>query len=488
MDKAQPASAPGAILFFVMLATIMQALDSTIAAVALPYMQSGLSATYEQISWVLTSYIVATAIVMPLTGWFSVRFGQKRLFLTAVGCFTVASMLCGAAADIGQLVAFRILQGAFGALLIPLSQAVLLDTFPRERHAKAMAVWGMGVMVGPIIGPTLGGWLTEFYGWRWIFYVNLPVGVLTLVGLAQTLNRKERDAGLSFDWFGFAVLSIAIGALQLMLDRGEHLGWFSSREVLSEALIAVLGLYLFVVHMLTSPRAFLSPLLFKDRNFVTSLALIFMVGVLLLGSVVLLTPFVQNLMGYPVMTAGMMMAPRGMGTVVAMLVAGQLSHRVEPRVFVLAGLAMSSASFGLMSGYTHDMGATPIITVGMLQGAGLGFLFIPLATVAFSTLPAVVMTQATSLFNLLRSIGSSIGISVVVFLYGRQSGTAAVEISQSARLSPTSDPAWFDVIAAQASLLGYVNVFHAMMWVPIAAMPLVALIRSSRPDPAEPRG
>src|SRR4051812_43052006 len=243
----QPSAHRGAITICVMLATIMQALDTTIANVALPYMQSSLSASSDQINLVLTSYIVAAAIMMPATGWLAARFGRKNLFLMSVAGFTVASVLCGAAMSLGQMVLFRLLQGVFGATLVPLSQAVLLDEYPRERHGSAMAMWGVGVMVGPILGPALGGWLTEAYNWRWVFYVNLPVGVITFLGLSAYLHRTKPQQGLYFDWLGFLTLALGIGAMQMMLDRGEQLQWFDSPEIVAEAVLTVLGFYLFVV-------------------------------------------------------------------------------------------------------------------------------------------------------------------------------------------------------------------------------------------------
>src|SRR5689334_4684227 len=236
-----------AITICVMLATIMQALDTTIANVALPYMQGSLSATLDQINWVLTSYIVAAAIMTPPTGWLAARFGRKRVFLCAVAGFTVASVLCGIASSIEEMVLFRLLQGVFGAPLVPLSQSVLLDSYPKERHGSAMAMWGVGVMVGPILGPTLGGYLTEWYNWRWVFFINLPVGILAFAGLYWFLPRRFNRTGAPFDWFGFLMLSLGVGALQMMLDRGEQLDWFGSREIVLEAALSALGFYLFLV-------------------------------------------------------------------------------------------------------------------------------------------------------------------------------------------------------------------------------------------------
>ena len=294
----------GVITLCVMLATIMQALDTTIANVALPYMQGNLSATQDQINWVLTSYIVASAITIPVTGFLAARFGRRRLFLASVAGFTAASVLCGMAASIEQMVLFRLLQGVFGAPLVPMSQSVLLDSYPKERHGSAMAMWGVEVMVGPILGPTLGGWLTESYNWRFVFYVNLPVGILTFLGLSAFLSESKTQK-IPFDWFGFGCLSVFIGALQVMLDRGEQVDWFSSTEILVEAGLSALALYLFLVHTLTSERPFIEPKMFADRNFTVGLIFIFTVGIILLATLALLTPYLQNLMGYPVITAGL---------------------------------------------------------------------------------------------------------------------------------------------------------------------------------------
>jgi DHA2 family multidrug resistance protein len=307
------------------------------------------------------------------------------------------------------MVLFRLLQGVFGAPLVPLSQSVLLDSYPRERHGSAMALWGVGVMVGPILGPSLGGWLTENYTWRWVFYINLPIGILTFLGLSAFLAETERDAKLGFDWFGFAALGVAIGAFQMMLDRGEQLDWFGSTEILLEAALAALGLYLFIVHTFTAERPFIDPKLFRDRNFVTGLLFIFVVGVILLATLALLTPFLQNLMGYPVLTAGLVLAPRGVGTMVAMLLVGRLINRVDPRLLVFFGLSLVAISLWEMTGFTADVSQAAIVRTGLMQGFGLGFIFVPLSTVTFATLAPHYRTQGAALFSLMRNIGSSIG-------------------------------------------------------------------------------
>ncbi len=280
-----------------MLATIMQALDTTIANVALPYMQGSLSVTIDQVNWVLTSYIVAAAIMTAPVGWLAVRYGRKRVFIISAAGFTVASILCGAAQGITDMVLFRMLQGLFGAALVPLSQAIMMEIYPPEKRGQAMAIWGMGVMLGPIMGPTLGGWLTESYSWRWVFLINLPFGIATVLGLMAFLHdSKPRD--IRFDWFGFITLSVAIGALQLMLDRGETLDWFSSSEVVIEAIIAAGAAYLFLAHTLTYDRPFVPPALFKDMNFTLGVFFMFIVGILILATIALVTPFLQNMLGY----------------------------------------------------------------------------------------------------------------------------------------------------------------------------------------------
>ena len=398
-----------------MLATIMQAIDTTIANVALPYMQGTLSATMDQANWVLTSYIVAAAIMTPPTGWLAARFGRKRLFLVQVAGFTVASILCGLAQSLSEMVLFRLLQGVCGAALVPLSQAVLLDTWPREKHGSAMALWGVGVMVGPILGPTLGGWLTESYSWRWVFYVNLPVGILTFLGLMTFLSESKRRE-IPFDWFGFITLSLAIGALQLMLDRGEQLNWFGSAEIIAEATVAGLSFYLFLTHIFTTDRPFVNPRIFLDRNFSAGLVFIFLIGIILLATLALLTPYLQNLMGYPVLAAGMVLAPRGVGTMLMMFVAGRLIGRLDSRLIIGAGLLVTAASLHAMSNFTPDVSQWVIVRTGFLQGVGFGLIFVPLSTVTFATLPPEWRTDATGLFSLMRNLGSSIGISIVVSL------------------------------------------------------------------------
>jgi DHA2 family multidrug resistance protein len=492
---SRPNAHPGFITVSVMLTTIMQALDTTIANVALPHMQGAMGATQDQISWVLTSYIVAAAIFMPLTGFLSARIGRKKIFMISVLGFTVASMLCGAAQSLGQLVVFRLLQGIFGACLVPLSQSVLLDTYPKEKHASAMAIWGVGVMVGPILGPSLGGWLTEYYNWRWVFYINLPFGLLAWFGLAAFVKETPTDNNRRFDMFGFAMLALAIGALQMMLDRGESQNWFSSYEIVAEAILAGLGLYLFITHIFTYRNPFIEPSIFKDRNYSVGLLFIFVVGIILLATMALLPPFMQNLMGYPIIDVGFLLAPRGIGTMIAMVTVGKLAGRVDVRLLILTGLLLTSFSLWEMTLYTTETTAFTIVKTGVTQGFGLGFIFVPLSTITFSTLAPKFRNEGTALFSLMRNIGSSIGISVVVtYLSQRtQINHAAfadyitpfnLPLQQAAQSrafnldSPTGLAMINAEVTRQAATLAYLQDFRLMMWITLAAIPLVLLLRN----------
>jgi len=487
----------GPITVSVMLATIMQALDTTIANVALPHMQGSLGATYDQISWVLTSYIVAAAIVMPLTGFLSARFGRKRVFMASIVGFTITSMLCGAAMNLTQIVLFRLLQGVFGASLVPLSQAVLLDTYPRERHGPAMALWGLGVMVGPILGPTLGGWLTEYYDWRWVFYINLPFGLLAWFGLGLYVRETDIDATRRFDLMGFAMLSLGIGALQMMLDRGGTLDWFASTEIVVEAMLAGLGLYLFVAHIFTHEHPFIEPALFRDRNFSVGLLFIFVVGMILLTTMTLLPPFLQGLLGYPVVDVGLLLAPRGIGTMISMFIVGRLSGRVDARLQLVLGLLLASFSQWEMTQFNLDISGWDVVRTGIVQGLGLGFLFVPLSTIAFSTLAPRLRTEGTALFSLVRNIGMSIGVSIVITKLSSNVQANHAGLAQfiepfsfalrQAAASGAVDPgtplglSLLDAeVTRQAATLAYLQDFRMMTWVTLAALPLVLLLRSRR--------
>src|SRR5262249_44561760 len=423
----------------VMMATIMQALDGTIANVALPNIQGSLSATQEQVAWVITSYIVSAAIATPLAGFCAVRFGVRRILVGSVIGFTIASMLCGAAQTLPQLVLFRVMQGVFGASLVPLSQALMMDAYSREEQAKAMARWGVGTMLGPITGPTLGGWLTDEYSWRWVFYINLPVGVLCAIGLMILVKHKANDTPRPFDLLGFTLLSIAIGTFQLMLDRGETVDWFSSREIIIEAMVAAVAASMFVIHMLSDEHPFLPRDLFRDRNLTLGIIFTAITGLLMIVTATLLPPFLQQLKGYPVLTTGIVMAPRGIGTMLSMLVVSRLIGRVDARWLIAIGLTLCGLSLYDMTLFTLDVDEGRIIWNGFLQGAGLGLVFPPLTTLAFATVPARVRTEGAALNALMRNLGASVGVAALVALLGRN-----IQINRSGlaeNLSPFN-PLW----------------------------------------------
>ena len=488
----------GWITFSVMAATVMQALDMTIANVALPNMQGSLLTTQDQIAWVLTSYIVTSAIMMPPTGFLAGRFGRKRLFVIAVTGFTIASMLCGIADSLEEMVFYRILQGAFGAFLVPLSQAVLLDAYPREKHAAAMAIWGVGVMLGPILGPTLGGYLTEYYHWRWVFLINLPVGIVALFGILTFVQETDKDRERQFDWFGFVLLGMAVGAFQLMLDRGELKDWFESTEIVIEATLAAVALYMFVAHTATAARKpFIDPQIFADRNYVVGIVLIFIFGGTLLTGLTLLPPFLQHLMDYPVVTVGVVLAPRGVGAMLAMYIVSVLSTRVDMRTFLFIALITIAWTMWLMTGFTLEVSTWTLVWTGFVQGVGLGFFYTPLNVATFWTLPAHHRTEAAGMFNLMRNVGASIAISVLIGLVTRftqvnhaelvghvnpyapaMRGVGAPDLWSLAE--PAGRAAFNAEVTRQAAAIAYINDFWLMTWVVIAAIPLIFLFRLPR--------
>jgi len=492
----------GIITLCVMMGNLMQSLDSSIANVSLPYMQGTLSASADEITWVLTSYVIAAAIMTAPVGWLAVRFGRKNLHVACMIGFVIASMLCGAADSLTQMVCFRFLQGVCGAALVPLSQATMLDIYPFERRAQAMAIFGMGVMVGPIIGPTLGGYLTEAYNWRYVFYVNLPFGIAAVTGLLIFLPRAAPRSDMRFDWTGFAVLAMGVGALQLMLDRGQDLDWFSSREIIVEAVLAALGFYLFIVHMLTAQRPFLPPGLFKDRNFVCGVTMVLCTATVMLASTALMAPYLETLAQYPVETAGWSMAPRGVGVMVGMLAASRLSNHIDHRKLMAFGLLTMGGAFYTVSFWTPDVSDRVMMLTLLVQGFGIGMLFNPMTVVAFTTLPTSLRGYATSLQALCRNMGQAIGVSVTSLMLVRDAQTSHADIAAgvtpfsrvlqghdavSRWLSPATrqGAALLDrMVDHQAQIIAYNNDFHLMTFVVVPPLLLLLLMRRHQPRPA----
>ena len=480
----------------IMLATVIQAIDGTIANVALPNMQGNLSASQDQITWVLTSYIVAAGIATPLSGWLTDRFGMKRVFLVSIAGFTIASVLCGFAGSLAQIVLARLLQGLCGAALIPLSQAVLLDINPPEKHGSAMAVWGVGVMIGPILGPALGGWLTESWSWRWCFFINVPVGALAFYGIGRYIKARPPARRVRFDMFGFVTLSIAIGALQLLLDRGQENDWFSSWETWCEAIVLSLSLTYFVLHtaLLPAGRSFFDYRLLKNSNYVSGLIFIFLIGVVLFSTRALIPTMLQGLLGYPASLAGLLLAPSGVGTMLAMMVVGRLVGKLDLRLMVGVGFGITAFSLWQMSRYNLAITQSEIIWPSIIQGVGLGLIFVPLSAAAFATLSPELRADGTAIYSLLRNIGSAIGIAVVQALLVRNTQVAhAGLVANVSAANPTLDnsalaaafhlptPLGFaalnDEVTRQAAMIAYVDDFLFMLVLTLLVIPLLLLLR-----------
>ncbi len=479
-----------------MTATIMQALDSTIANVALPYMQGSLSASQDQINWVLTSYILAAAIMTAPIAWLAGRFGRKRLFIVCVGGFTVASVLCASAHTIEEMVLYRALQGSFGAALVPLSQAVLLDSYSLAERGSAMAIWGVGVMLGPIMGPTLGGWLTDEYSWHWVFLINLPIGIFTVAGLMIFMDETPTENSRRFDWLGFVTLAIGVGSLQVMLDRGEQVGWFSSSEIVAELIISIAGFYFFFAHSFTTDNPFIRFEIFRDRNFVTGVTFMAFIGVALFGTMALVSPFMQNVIGYPITAAGWLLGTRGIGTLISMMVVGRLLQIIEARWLLLAGLIMMAGTLYEMELYTEQTPGMTIVVMNVIQGFGIGLLFVPLSTVAFLTLGSELRTDGTAMLTLIRNVFSSIGISVMIaeltstttVMHARlvESVTpfnSPLQMPEAASvLNMTTDAgrALLDaIVTEQAVIIAYANDYKMLLVLSVVAIPLVFFVGSS---------
>src|SRR5881227_2146110 len=488
----------------IMLANIMQGVDNTILNVALPHIQGSLSASLDQIAWALTSYIVCAAIMMPLTGWLAGRFGIKYIFLVSIIGFTLASALCGAATSLGELVAFRALQGVAGAGLIPLSQATLLQINPPERHGHAMAVFGVGTICGPIMGPALGGWLTQEHSWRWVFYINLPIGPVCTLGVLVFIRHSRNIHREPFDVCGFLALSLGIGALQLMLDRGELKDWFDSSEIWIEATVAGLGFYLFAVHTATTDGAsFLNRDLLKSANFVAGTLLMFSVGLIMTGTLALLPTMLQHLMNYPAMTTGLVTVPRGFGSMAAMFFIARVINRVDNRMIILFGFLLTALSMWQMTQFSLQMGMMPVIISGLLQGFGLGCTQVPLNILALSTLPRHILTQGTAIRSLMRNLGGSIGISILVATLAENTQIVHSRLVEGLRPdNPLAQapflPAPFSLttpggiaalnaeVTRQAAMVGYINNFKLMMIIALVSLPLLLLLRETGRAPRVP--
>jgi DHA2 family multidrug resistance protein len=483
----------------VILASLIQSLDTTIANVALPYMQGSVSATQDQIGWVLTSYLVAAAIMTPTTGFLTGRFGLKRVLLVSVTGFTIASMLCGVSQSLVEVVLARILQGMFGAALVPLAQTVLMNIYPKEQQGSTMALWGIAVMAGPVLGPVIGGWLTSAYSWRYVFFINVPIGIGVFIGLSVFLGAASARSRAKLDWLGFGALSLAIGAMQILLDRGEELDWFGSPEIVIEAIVAGSASYVFLVHTFTAREPFLRPALLRDRNFTAGTLLGVIVGLTYFASLALQPPYLQTLMNYPILTAGLVLGPRGLGTMGAFMVVGRLVGRVDTRLLLAVGIGLTVWAFSVMTGWTPDVSERTVVVVGVVQGIGLGFLFLPLSVVALATLPSDTRAEGAGFFTLMRNIGSSVGIAVVNAQLTRntQVNHAGItvfvnpvnrifEVPAIAQfwnpLTAAGRAALDAVVTRQAQIIAYIDDYKLLMIATIAVIPLLLVFKKPSGD------
>lgn len=476
--------------------TFLYAMTVTIANVSLPQMQGALSATPDQIAWVVTSNLVATAVMTPLAGWLLARFGRRGLCSGAVAGFGAASLACGLADSLAELVFFRALQGAFGAPLVPVSQAIVLDTYARRRHGAVLAIYGMGSVLGPIVGPVAGGWLSETYDWRWVFYMIVPFALAALAGTLAFIRDRERAGPQRLDWPGFVLLSAALAATQLMLDRGERADWFDSAEIVAWAAIAAIALYAFAAHTLTAERPFLDPRLFADRNFAIGLVLVFVFGMLNFTPMTLLPPMLQGVGGYPDSVIGFVLGARGLGTLVAffLMIAGS---RLDPRPMIVLGFALQAFAGWQLAQLDMNPSAAAVFWPMALQGFGVGVLWVAVTMVAFATLDGSRVAEASAVYHMVRNIGSSIHISVSITLAVRMARANYAELAE--RVTPWSEAlrmpwatgawnlaepaglaAFSREMARQAAMIGYLDAFVAFVATSLVALPLVLLIRLRR--------
>jgi DHA2 family multidrug resistance protein len=489
-----------ALTVVVMGATLMQVLDATIANVALPHMQASLGAAPDTISWVLTSYIIAAAVATPVTGWLEARIGRRALMLGSLIGFTIASILCGLSTSLTMMVGSRLLQGLCGAFISPLGQAIMLDIYPPEHRAKALSIWGMGIMVGPILGPIIGGILTDAYNWRWVFFINVPVGIFAVFGMMAMLPKTKLKS-VPFDMTGFAYLALALGSMQLVLDRGSQQDWFNSLEILIEAGISISFFWMFAVHTATSPNSIVPRALFQDRNFV--LANIFLLGVMgvTMSAAALLPPMLQGLYGYDTTDAGLLIVPRGAAMVVSIFLVGRLASKIDARLMIGTGMVLAGIAQWEMTGFSPDMDRWPVIYTGLVQGLGIGLVIMPLNLLAFATISSELRTSAAAVWNLCRNIGGSIAIAIFSAIYAHniQVNHSDITGNLSAIRYPILEAGLMEKLGAQgaallayvdaevnrqAMLISYLDDFWLMSIFCFMLVPLTFLLRGSKTAPS----
>lgn len=480
-------------------AVILVTLDATIAAIALGRIQSTLGASPEQITWVLTSYLIAAAVMTPLAGWLADRFGRVRVMEASVIVFTLSSLGCGLAPNLGLLVLFRFIQGAAGASLVPLSQVLLIDITEPERHGTAISVFGVGTLMGPMLGPTLGAWLIEYVSWRWIFLINVPIGALSLAGFALFAVDHEKPAAHRFDVKGFGLISITLTSMQLMLDRGELLDWFSSVEVTIEAAIAVLFGYLSLVHVFTAKDPFIKPEIFRDRNFALGTCIMACIGIFLVGAVPIIITMMQQLLGYPVLLTGLVSLPRAIGNILTLVIAGQLVGKVDSRVLIISGMGLMVSGFYLLTLTNLETGSGTMALVSLLQGLGSGLLFLPLMLLVFTTLPDKFKNEGATLTALMRNVGGAVGVSVIHTLTLRSMASAQSQLVEHVRPDdpifswhspdfdltvPQAVGAEMGLVMQQAAMMAYNQTFQLLFLLSLIMIPLCMAMKIGKPGQA----
>lgn len=487
----------------VMSATLMQMLDTTIVNVALPQMQGQLGTTSSEISWVLTSYIVAASIFMPLTGYFADRLGQRRYLIMATMGFVISSVLCGLSFSLSEIVFFRIAQGISGAALAPLSQAIMTSLYKPEERGKAMAMWGLGVVVGPVLGPTLGGWLTEIISWRWTFFINVPVGIMSvLLALKYVPDSPKQER--TMDWTGFVLLGLAVGSLQYVLDRGSRVDWFEAPEIVLATFLFVVALTLFIRHIIgDGEHPIFNPRIFLDANFTMATLTAMALSLGIFGSMILQPILMESLLGYPVSATGLLMAPRGLAVGIGMLVVGRLIGRFDTRLLILTGMGCSLTGAMAMSRYTLEVDTWTLVWPGLLQGIGIALIMVPLSVIAYTSLPRDRMAEAAGMNNLIRNLGSSLGISFAATMFSRytqqgwqQLGGYANPLNPAvqqylARLHLTPDnPLGGMILAREVGLQAAISAMSKVyLWIAAALVlmvPVVFLLRASKQPAGAP--